>query len=463
VPEKHSGPTIRTVPEADQMRVLFTPYPSFAHLLPTVPLAWAFQAAGHEVRVAVHSSFVDSVTSLGLTAVSLGAPGSTEARLRDGAEEPRSGEEVLHFADVLGCTDAEREYWICFYQYFMLNIGDYASPDQPEAVDLVEFAGRWRPDLVLWDPTMVAAPVAARAVGAAHARILFSHDVFGWSIDRLAARRAEVRAAGLPENPMADAVRPLAERYSVPVDDELLLGQWTIDPLPPGFGPDTSAEVLRMRYVPYNGGGEMQDWLHQRPSRPRVALSLGESTRRFVSGDWDRLPRILEALGGLDVEVIATVNQQQMQDLEQVPDNVRTVEWVPLTQLMPTCSAIIHHGGVGTFSAALAARVPQLVCDSEESALMYEEEPAGGGEPEWVLPAKGIIATPVSEYVMARGAGDRLNHRALTVEEIGKLVLRAVQDQEFRDGAEAAYRTWLATASPADLVTIFERLVRNAL
>ncbi len=34
------------------MRVLFVSYPAIGHVFPTVPLAWALRAAGHEVLVA---------------------------------------------------------------------------------------------------------------------------------------------------------------------------------------------------------------------------------------------------------------------------------------------------------------------------------------------------------------------------------------------------------------------------
>jgi len=464
------------------MRVLFTPYPSFAHQLPIVPLAWAFQNAGHEVRVATHTSFVDAVVAAGLTPVPLGEPGTIEPRIRDDAPQPKNPDEVLHYADVLGLNAEEREHWITFYQYFLAPAGDYVRLDLPEADELITFAGNWRPDLILWDPLFTSAPVAARTCGAAHARILFGTDVFAWSLDRLTEHREQLRAAGLPENPLADVVRPLAQRYGVGVDTELLVGQWTIDPMPAGFGPPTSVETIRMRYVPYSGAETFQPWLHQRPDRPRVALSLGESTRRFISGDWDRLPRILDALADLDVEVIATLNDLQLQGIERIPDNVRTIEWIPLTHLMPTCSAIIHHGGVGTYAAACASRVPQLICDTEESVLLLQDTQSTESDTgtyqagrefgvreetptetiRWVLPAKSLIATPVSNYIINKGAGVRLNHRSLTTEEIGEQILRVVNDPTYRDGANNTYQTWLATPSPADIVTTFERLTRKA-
>ncbi|MEV4134508.1 nucleotide disphospho-sugar-binding domain-containing protein [Dactylosporangium sp. NPDC049742] len=457
------------------MRVLFTPYPSVAHLLPIVPLAWAFQSAGHEVRVASHAGFMPQIAATGLTPVPLGDPDSHEARLRDDARRPAEAAEVLRYADVMGLDAVEREHWITFYQYLLNPIADYVRTDLPECADLVAFARAWKPDLVLWDELFYAGPVAAAASGAAHARFMLGPDEIAWSVDRLEEHAAELVAAGLSANPLADVMRPIAEIYGLEVDRELMLGQWTLDPMPERFGPPTTEKVVRMRYEPYSGAQTVPAWLNEPPRRPRVALTLGESTRRFVPGDWDRTPKILEAVAGLDIEVIATLNSLQLQGLESIPDNVVVVDWVPLTQLLPTCSAIIHHGGMGTFAASRAFRVPQLVCDTEESVLMRQEKVEAptytiGREfgvreetevetTQWIVPAKKLEATWTSEYVITNHAGARLNHRALTVEEIGKLILQVVGEGVYQDGANDIYETWLATPAPAQVVKIFEGLV----
>jgi UDP:flavonoid glycosyltransferase YjiC (YdhE family) len=475
------------------MRVLFSVYPSHAHLWPIVPTAWALQSAGHEVRVATHARFTSSVTAAGLTPVPLGEPDANEPRMRPDAKVPPSAEEVLQYADVLGLDDEGREHWIAYYQYLSCPISDFVRTDLPEAADLVSFARVWQPDLVLWDPTFASGPVAARACGAAHARTLMGPDYFGWSLDRLAERSAELRAAGLPENPHADLVRPLAELYGVDVDHELLYGQWSIDPMPLGMALPTSATRLPMRYAPYTGADVLPEWLYERPQRPRVALSLGESTRRVIKGDWGRTPKILEAVADLDIEVIATLNNLQLEGVEHVPDNVRTADWVNLTHLLPTCTAIIHHGGMGTFGASTSLRVPQIVCDTLESLLLrqVEEEPppppcpkcgsvdssevVGSGTyrvgwefgvreeaaekvTSWVLPAKKLEATPTSNYVMSRGAGTRLNHKAQSVDDIGKMILQVVTEPSFQDGARALHDDWLALPSPAAIVPTLEAL-----
>lgn len=53
----------------------------------------------------------------------------------------------------------------------------YSAPAMVD--DLVRHARWWRPDLVVWDPLTFAGPIAARACGAAHVRLLFGLDLIG--------------------------------------------------------------------------------------------------------------------------------------------------------------------------------------------------------------------------------------------------------------------------------------------
>ncbi len=45
----------------------------------------------------------------------------------------------------------------------------------------------------------------------------------------------------------------------------------------------------------------------------------------------------------------------------QLPESVRHFKYVPFSQLLPRCSAIVHHGGIGTLSQAMVAGIPQLI------------------------------------------------------------------------------------------------------
>ena len=44
-----------------------------------------------------------------------------------------------------------------------------------------------------------------------------------------------------------------------------------------------------------------------------------------------------------------------------LPPDVRHVDYVPFSRLLPHCAALVHHGGIGTAAQALAAGIPQLV------------------------------------------------------------------------------------------------------
>lgn len=45
----------------------------------------------------------------------------------------------------------------------------------------------------------------------------------------------------------------------------------------------------------------------------------------------------------------------------ELPEGVIHVSYVPFSQLLPHCAALVHHGGIGTTAQALAAGVPQVI------------------------------------------------------------------------------------------------------
>ncbi len=44
-----------------------------------------------------------------------------------------------------------------------------------------------------------------------------------------------------------------------------------------------------------------------------------------------------------------------------LPPNITYLSYAPLSQLLPHCSALVHHGGIGTCSQALRAGIPQII------------------------------------------------------------------------------------------------------
>lgn len=73
---------------------------------------------------------------------------------------------------------------------------------------------------------------------------------------------------------------------------------------------------------------------------------------------------------------------------KDLPDSVRHFAYVPFSQLLPRCAALVHHGGIGTTSQALAAGVPQLVMpmshDQPDNAWRVERLRCGS----WLLPQR---------------------------------------------------------------------------
>ncbi len=412
------------------MRVMFAMWPAPAHLYPALPVAWALQGAGHEVCVVSAHDLAPVVVEAGLTAVPLGDPASMPSldletvvtyALDDDARE--------RLMDALVRGEEDREPATMFSTYVMTSMrmfhtaGATARDWLPGVDGLVEFARDWRPDLVLWDSVWPGAAVAARACGAAHARQLWGPDYCGWALERLGL------GAG---NPLAEMMRPLAARYGQEVDEELLRGQWTVDPTPAELRIPGESRTVSVRRVPYTGIGVFPDWLRRRPERPRVALSLGVSARK-IGGPESMISQILDVVGELDIDVVATLNEEQLAG-RRVPDNVRTVDFVPLNQLLPSCSAVIHHGGGGTLTAAVAHKVPQLIV------------------------REGMESAAYAGYLERYGAGLTVDHREQSVAEMRKALLRVLEDPDIAAGTERLHAAWLAMPSPNDIVPSLEKL-----
>ena len=70
---------------------------------------------------------------------------------------------------------------------------------------------------------------------------------------------------------------------------------------------------------------------------------------------------------------------------KSLPPTVRHFAYVPFTKLLPHCAALVHHGGMGTMSQALAAGLPQVVMpmahDQHDNVERLEKLGVGRGLP----------------------------------------------------------------------------------
>lgn len=155
----------------------------------------------------------------------------------------------------------------------------------------------------------------------------------------------------------------------------------------------------------------------------------------MAGGDRASVGELLEAVAGLDVEVVATLNADQLKKLPRVPENVRVVDFVPMDALLPTCSAIVHHGGSGTSQTALLHGVPQVT-----------------------VPTKMWCNVPKAEQVEQAGAGVWCEPEKLTATRLREMLLRVLDEPSFAAGAARVRDSMLATPSPGDLVPQLEKL-----
>ncbi|MER7759880.1 nucleotide disphospho-sugar-binding domain-containing protein [Streptomyces sp. NPDC097619] len=437
---------------------MFTIWPGTAHLYPLTPLAWALQSAGHEVCVAAHPSMAEGIASVGLTPIPLGDMGLMPKPWDGENSKSRDMEaELDRLTAALDLAPEDRYPWESLRTFLFPVMWDFhpigGAPDEsfPWVGRLVEAARDWRPDLVLWDPCWPSSAVAARAAGAAHARLLWGLDYWGWTVDRFADRR-RVLGSRLGPNPMEESVRAIADRYGMEVDEELLLGQWTVDPTPSGMRLPTRTRTLPLQWIPYTGAAPVPDWLHAPPERPRVTMSLGMSMRAFFEESRPRVESLLETVADMDIEVVATLDKEQLRDIP-VPDNVRTVDYLPLNLLLPSSAALIHHGGTGSFNAAAALGVPQLITSDANDFTTVDAE---GNKKTFTT--QHMDVPPTTKYLAEIGAGFTLDHREHDRAQMRERLERALHDPAVRAGARSLRKDIVAAPTPSEIVPVLERL-----
>ncbi|MGW6603261.1 activator-dependent family glycosyltransferase [Streptomyces sp. NPDC055036] len=415
------------------MRVLLASFAQDAHYNGCVPLAWALRTAGHEVRVASQPALTESITRAGLTAVPVG-----DDHVMDEVMS-RVGREIFLLHQVPDFLENRPErLGLDFLKGHdtVMTATFYSQVNNESMVaDLVGFARGWRPDLVVWEPFTFAGAVAARAAGSAHARLLSFPDLF------LSTRRALTgRLDQEPDEHRDDMLREwltwTAGRFGVGFEEELIVGQWSIDQTPESVRLPLGQRTVPMRYIPYNGPlpAVVPDWLREPPARPRVCLTLGVTTRNSTFPHALDIAEVLEALADLDIEVVATLDPSELRRVRTVPANTRVVEQVPLHAVLPTCAAIVHHGGAGTWATAMAYGVPQIAFGWMWDAIYR------------------------AERMESLGAGLRLRADELSSGALREKLVRVLKEPSFAEAAGRLRQEVVSTASPNDVVPVLERL-----
>ncbi|WP_372352449.1 nucleotide disphospho-sugar-binding domain-containing protein [Streptomyces sp. KL116D] len=335
------------------MRVLIAAFAHTSHFHGFVPLAGALRAAGHDVRVASQPGFADAITGAGLTAVPVG----DDHRLLEAMQE--KGAELQKYSADIDLSRPEDFDWDYLFNLYDLSVPYFYSVINDESFvrDLVGFARAWQPDLVLWEPYTFAGAIAARACGAAHARVLSASDLNAHFRQEFVKALAERPAEQRPD-PLRDWLTEAAGRHGVAYDEELVVGQFSVDMLPERFRLDLGLPAEGLRYLPYNGRAVVPDWLKEPGPRRRVCVTTVDRERLHRRGG---LPPLSDGPRRGRRRTRRHRRRRRPGEGRALPENVRVVDSAPMDVLLEGCSAVVHHGGATALvHGPLLHGVPQV-------------------------------------------------------------------------------------------------------
>lgn len=355
------------------MRVLVVAAPLLGHVFPLMPLALALRDAGHDVVVATGGEAL-RVRDSGLPVEDV-----VPANVRFGPIALR----IMVTHPLVAKRELEGSGRLDFVSRMFAAVGNAMT--EP----LQALAKRWRPDVVVHEP-LAAAGSALGVPSIVHDVSLFD----GLELTRAVGERmkAEVRS---PATILRTSPRSVAEF--------------------PGGQP--------LRFVAYSGDGDVPQWLAEPAGKPRILVSRSTAPG---PGAGRMMAAVTRAAEQVDAEFVLVRPERA----EGLPDNVRTVGWVPIPQVLPFCDGIVHHGGAGTLLGALAAGVPQLV------------EPGPGDR------------TGHAKLVTKRGAGLAAGPKAVTPE----LLTRLIEDARLQRAAAEVRDEIAAMPAPSDIARQWEEV-----
>ena len=364
------------------MRVLFTFAGGSGHLEPLVPIAWAVREAGHACAFSGRSAVAGRVRELGFEMFVTGPPGP---------EAPLTRTPLVE-------VDLEREAQV-------LRDGFARRIARERAAGVLKVCDEWRPDVLVCGEVDFGAMVAAERAGLPFASILIT------------ATDAFVR----PEV-VAEPLDALRATHGLPAEsprEPLVLSPFPhrLRPLPPN--------ALAFRTVPV-----------QRPptDAKTIYFTLG-TIFNLESGDL--FERVLEGLRELPFDIVATVGHNVDPDeLGPQPANVRLERYLPQSEVLPHCCAVVSHGGSGSLLATLAHGLPSVLL------------PMGADQPQNAARCEQL------------GAARVLDALGATPATIRDAVADVLAGPSYRSAAARIADEIAALPGPEDIVGGIERLAR---
>ena len=325
------------------MRVIVSCVPQSGHIMPLLPLAEAFAARGDEVTFASGPDVAKVASERGLSFHAIGPNldawfAALRARTRGSPGDGLAPSRVQGY----------------FVPRVFGEIGMALTVD-----DLLALCEQVEPALLVFDPYLLAGPLVATLTGT----------------------RAVLHSLGALQDQqvldlVSDAVSPIWREYGlfVPPQAGVYCGT-TLTICPPSLEPAAigleGAQQMRPAPLPLTEPPPLPVSFDD-PGRPLVYFTLGT----FSNNDLDLFALVLETLADEAVNVLVTIGRENDPAvLKAVPHNARVERFVPQGEVLPHCSAVIHHAGAGTMLGVLAhglasLALPQSADNFDNAALL---------------------------------------------------------------------------------------------
>lgn len=336
------------------MKFVLTPIGSAGDVFPFLGLALRLRERGHQVSMITNGHFQPVIESHGIAFDALGTDEQYRAAIsnRDIFHPTRGFKTVISFV-------AQQRLLLDLIRKQAGADGIVIAHTLAFAARLLQERGELKVISLLLQPGVLRSvhdgPVMMGSHGITRLPRWTQRTIW-WLADRL-----------LVDPPVAAILDDLRAELSLP-KVRRFLKDWVHSPLLNiGLFPDWYAPIqpdwpdkLRLSSFP------LCDWVAQKPADAEL-LKLLEREKPIVftpgSGNmhahafFEAAAEACRRTG--KTGLLLTQHREHLP--AQLPAGVYHRDFAPLSQILPMCSGLVHHGGIGTTAAAIAAGIPQII------------------------------------------------------------------------------------------------------
>jgi len=248
---------------------------------------------------------------------------------------------------------------------------------------LLAAAREFGPDLIVFDPVLFAGPLVAAVLGVP-------------AVQHAVGPLTDAQVLDL----VADAVSPIWREFGLDVPPAAGVYEGTTVTICPA-SLDPSAALLR-RVQPLGPASRLQA-----PPPLPVRLVLADApivylTLGTFSNNLNIFGKLLDALADEPFNIVATIGtDNDPSDLAPLPRNAVVERYIPQAELLPHCTAAVHHAGAGTTFGILAHGLPSVAVPQSADNFRIAELLDRAGAATRVTPGDIDHATIRSSFLEA--------------------------------------------------------------